>query len=170
MPLVPVSEAILPASLPVTAVPMALAAGFPLVESESAWHVDTDDMILCMAALVYLLSFDVAGEQRADAVARIRSEGDRRMQMLAPITRQLELIARGVELQDKKQSGESWTAEETADAEISRVAQRAARRIRRAQREIIADVSMWTDPQALVAYDPAADARWPIVQAVLQVG
>jgi hypothetical protein len=164
MPLVPLDPAV-----PALAIPAALAAGFPLAEQEAAWSVDTDDPVLCMAALVFMLGFDAAPEQRADAIARTKAEGDRRMAMLASPSRQLELIARGVELQDKKQSGGTWTAEEAADAEVSRAAQRAARRIRRAQREIVADLATWTDPGALVAYDPAADPRWSSVLAALNL-
>ncbi len=132
---------------------------------DRAWSLRAADDSGLPALLAFLRAYDPLAAERAAARARVAAEADRRVALLGSERRLLALIARGVEIHDKRLAGQPLDPEDELDAEAARAAQRANRRLRRAQAEVEADLAALATTDALRAFDPARHPRWPRLDA-----
>lgn len=137
----------------------AAEAGHRVREHDGQWVVDADTPEEAAAAQAFLDAWDDVAVARARAKAAVKAEAGRRIEAFAPLWRQSNLIARGVELTDKRVAGTITPAEEAEAAALRSLFGR-IKAIRAASDAIEAGLDDEGDAYALYGFDPAM-ADWP---------
>lgn len=113
-----------------------------------------------VAVSILAAAYDARAVALARKIEEVKAEARRRINAVYPDWKQINMIARGVELQDIFRKVKAWSVQEDAEATALNSAWAAVKAIRNKSDQIEATIAAITDHETIDRFDVTADALW----------